>query len=699
MSPQAGEDGASAHGARALTPVQRCLREHSVNRQGEAGHSRTASGIADHAGREHPFGVKRFGFLSCILLGLGTQWGDAAAGELGIAGDRESIRLTLSGEDGKEYTLETVEALLNAGALWRPIATVKPGTGPVFLYDPTCSTRPQSFYRLRLLQGAIPVEVPNFRLIDNAGQAQELFYQSDARAVVLILAGKDLSSIAPVAGSLRDLQNRDPAMVRLWVLVARSAAERAITQAELSGLGLEVKVLEDEGGAVTRQLGRGIVPEAVVIDPALYSIVYRGRIVDEVTEPENGPVEHALLDEALEQHLRGDPIVIRATEPVGSETGLPPLAERDYAHDVAPLLQERCGNCHRPGGIAPWAMTNHAIVQNFAPLMKDELLSRRMPPWHADRHVQSYSNDQMLSGEELALIVDWIDRGAPRGGGPDPLAAEPLPPVPDWPLGTPDRTVGIEPQTIPAAGTVDYRYLLVPNPYPSDVWLRAAVVKPGNPRVVHHVLVFSASDINDILEIQGGLGGYFAAYVPGMEQVSFPQDTGKLLKKGSFLVFQLHYTATGQPETDTTELGLYLAPAPPAHELRTSAAYNLQFSIPPGDSNYSVTAEYRMPRNGMLYELSPHMHYRGKWFRFDAIFPDGNRETILNVPFYRFDWQTLYRLSEPKYLPAGTRILVSGGWDNSARNPYNPDPGARVFFGEQSWEEMFIGYFNWSEAP
>jgi len=171
-----------------------------------------------------------------------------------------------------------------------------------------------------------------------------------------------------------------------------------------------------------------------------------------------------------------------------------------------------------------------------------------------------------------------------------------------------------------------------------------------------------------------------------------------LLKKNAFMVFQMHYTATGQPETDQTEVGLYLAAGTPGKELRTAAAYTTSFTIPPGMSDFPAKAEFTMPRDGLVYEFSPHMHYRGRSFQFEAVYPDNRREVLLNVPFYRFDWQTLYRLAEPKRLPAGTKIITTGTWDNSSKNPYNPDPGASVRFGEQSWEEMFIGYFNWSDA-
>jgi hypothetical protein len=214
---------------------------------------------------------------------------------------------------------------------------------------------------------------------------------------------------------------------------------------------------------------------------------------------------------------------------------------------------------------------------------------------------------------------------------------------------------------------------------------------------VHHVLVFAATTLNDILQIQAGLGGYFAAYVPGQEQVAFPDGTAKLLKRGAYLVFQLHYTADGNPETDTTELGFYLAPGPPASQLHTAAAFDLNFTIPPGAADQPDTAEYTLTRDIVLHEMSPHMHFRGTHFRFDAVYADGTTETLVNVPFYRFAWQSLYRLARPKLIPAGTKIVCSGSWDNSAKNLFNPDPTATVAFGEQSWDEMFIGYFNYSD--
>ncbi len=630
--------------------------------------------------------------IGSLTLGL---LNGAGASEVGMVRDGGTVQLMLKGEDGKEYSVEAVEHLLNEGLGWTSIATVAPTNQPVMFYDPTCTTRPQNFYRLRLLSGAVPVEVPNFRLLDGEGQAQELFYQTDAKAVVLVFAGEDLSSLGATVADVNRWVG-DPEL-RVWVVVRAGVGDRKRLKEQAEALGLKARVLEDEGGSVTRSMGVRAVPEAWVLNPARWSVVYRGRIADAVP---SGPVgaRQALVQAALDHFRAGERVVVRHTVADGTSQTWAEPGERTYAKDIAPLLQRSCVPCHSPGNIAPWAMTNHALIRDYAPLMKDEILTRRMPPWHADRQPQSYHNDGMLRGEDLAMLVDWIDRGAPRGDGADLLAEQVPPPPEKWPLGTPDQIVKVESQTIPASGTVDYRYLVVGNPFGRDVWLRAAVVSPGNARVVHHVLVFNATSFTDVLQIKAGLGGYFAAYVPGMAQGEYPAGTGKLLKKNAFMVFQMHYTVSGQPETDQTEVGLYLADGIPGKELRTAAAYTTTFTIPPGNPEYASAAEFQMPRDGLVYEFSPHMHYRGRSFRFEAVYPDSRREVLLNVPFYRFDWQTLYRLAEPKRLPAGTKIITTGTWDNSPRNPYNPDPSASVRFGEQSWEEMFIGYFNWSDA-
>jgi len=217
-------------------------------------------------------------------------------------------------------------------------------------------------------------------------------------------------------------------------------------------------------------------------------------------------------------------------------------------------------------------------------------------------------------------------------------------------------------------------------------------VRPGNRRVVHHVLVFAGT--NSLLR---GIDGFFAGFVPGTEQSAFPEGTGKFLPKGAVLQFQMHYTTSGQVETDQTQIGLYTMTAKPERELQTRSAFQVFFAIPPGATNYETSADYPLGTDVLLYEMAPHMHYRGAHFNFQARYPDGTTEVLLSVPKYDFDWQASYRLAQPKRLPAGTRIHCSGGFDNSNLNVYNPDPKATVTFGLQTFNEMFIGYFNFAE--
>jgi hypothetical protein len=374
---------------------------------------------------------------------------------------------------------------------------------------------------------------------------------------------------------------------------------------------------------------------------------------------------------------------------------------------VAPILQKSCVPCHTAGGIGPFAMSSYDKVKGRADMIEEVLLTQRMPPWHADPHYGSFVNERSLTPEQAQTLERWVAQGAPRGSGDDPLAAAATP-APEWPLGQPDVLVKFPTaQEVPASGVFDYRYVYVRSPLSTNAWLRAAVVKPGNRKVVHHILVLVATP----QELQnrrmrgggeaggGGLNGYFAAYVPGYEAIPYPENSGKLLPAGSIMVFQVHYTATGKPESDVSEMGLYLCKEKPALELKTRSAFNVEFTIPPGVPNQETTAEFTFKKDAVLYEMSPHMHLRGSWFRYEAVYPDGKKEVLLSVPHYDFRWQHLYRFAEPKRLPAGTRLVCTGAHDNSAQNPDNPDPKETVQFGNQTFEEMFIGYFNYTDAP
>jgi hypothetical protein len=334
-------------------------------------------------------------------------------------------------------------------------------------------------------------------------------------------------------------------------------------------------------------------------------------------------------------------------------------------------------------------MTNHSIVKVYASSMLQQISAKKMPPWHADPEFGRFKNDISISVEEERALVEWLMAGAPRGTGPDPLENVP-PPPPRWPaeLGEPDLILRPPVQTIDADGVEPYRYIFVKSGLAEDKWLRAAVVKPTNTRVVHHYLVWEGENME---QMAAGLAGY----VPGMEGSAFPTNSGILLRANSSVTFNLHYTPTGQTETDHPELALWFHKAPPAKELYTIPLLRQNFVIPAGARDHQVTqAIISMPVEATVHSFAPHMHLRGLRMRFDLVHPNGRRETLLNVPKYDFHWQTRYELVEPVVIPRGARVEIAGGFDNSELNHYNPDPKSEVRWGEQSWEEMFIGYFG-----
>ena len=385
--------------------------------------------------------------------------------------------------------------------------------------------------------------------------------------------------------------------------------------------------------------------------------------------------------------------------PTGCGITFNPPQAVSYSADIAPLLGNKCVRCHSPGNIAPFAMTEYSVVRTRAGAIRAEVLAHRMPPWHADYNFLPMANDYSLAPAEAAKLVQWIDEGSPRGTGPDPLAITP-PPQTNYPyawpsnLGQPDQIINIPAQNVSGSGNEPYHYVTVTVNVPSNRWVRAAIAKPDNVPIVHHVLIYSGANSQ-----LAGMDGYFAGYVPGYEATPFPANTAKLMTNNTTLTFQIHYIRNGRANTDQTQLGLYYQSAPPPYVLQTKSAYNFFFNIPANNPDYETTASYTFSKAVNLYEMSPHMHLRGARFKYEAVYSNGSRETLLNVPFYEFQWQTLYRLAQPKLLPAGTRIVCTGAWNNSALNPDNPGPYTAVGFGEQTENEMFIGYFNFAEIP
>ncbi len=548
----------------------------------------------------------------------------------------------------------------------------------------------------------LPSIARNFRLNDHLDGSHELYRYRDSKAIVLFFAGNGCPIVRKSVATLKEIRDTYANQGVAFLMVdGNPGDDKDSVVEEANEFSIDFPILLDDAQTVTEALQVDRTATTFVITPGNWKIVYRGAIDDRLGYGAEKPQPtHRWLTDALDAVLAGQPVDTPFTEAKGCLIDrLPEPKKISYSRHIAPMLREKCATCHREGDIAPFPMDSYEEVVDHKRMIREVVMTKRMPPWHADPHYGRYENDNGLTVEETRRLLAWLDDDAPRGRGRDPLAkVEPM--ESSWPLGEPDIVVSM-PRSIavPATGVLDYEYVRVPYTGTEDVWVKAADVLPGARSVVHHVLVFIRypEHLRHLQpDYEGGLDGFFAGYVPGMQPSFFPEGTAKFVPAGSEFVFQLHYSTTGKAEEDLSKLGLYLNKGEPKRELFTRAASNTEIAIPPGDPAFPAKAAYRVGEDTVLYSMSPHMHFRGKSFRYVADFPDGSSEVLLNVPNYDFNWQTMYRFEEPKVLPAGTVIRCEGAFDNSIANPMNPDPESWVYFGEQTFEEMFIGYLRYA---
>lgn len=538
--------------------------------------------------------------------------------------------------------------------------------------------------------------VGDFALLDQQGNFRHLYYYAKdpaTKAIVLFVQGNGCPLVrkrVPELKRLRDAYGTNG--VVFWMLNANPEDKRAEVVSEAAEFGIDLPILLDETQLVAQSLKINRTAEVIVIEPNTWRIRYRGAIDDRLSyETQKPEATNEYLRDALDALLAGKPIQTPVTSSPGCAVTYAKTEMASYADTIAPMLKANCVSCHTRGGIGPFAMSSYEKVRGWSEMMREVLVTRRMPPWQADPHVGKFGNDFSLSPEQTRTLVQWINAGAPRGPGTDPLVGY-QPDLPVWKLGKPDFIVDIPEQAVPAEGVFDYRYVTLDVPVTNDVWLCATEIVPGNPRVLHHIIattIMSGEDPNKN-------GKSLTGYAPGMGPDRLPQGTGRLLQAGSQIIFQLHYTASGKAETDRSRLGLYVASTPPERELRSDVLIDSKFEMPPGDREFVTAQSRRFDRDVLLYTMNPHMHLRGKWMRYTARYPDGKEELLLNLPNYRFDWQRNYELQEPKRLPKGTELIVEAAYDNSALNLNNPDPTKTVGWGEQTFDEMFFASYRYT---
>jgi peroxiredoxin len=549
-------------------------------------------------------------------------------------------------------------------------------------------------------------QVEMFTLDDFHGQPHALADLADKPVVVLAFLGTECPLARLYAPKLVALAHK---YAEQGIVILGIDSNVHDTPTKLTAFANSYKIdfplLLDKGNRLAETIGAMRTPEVFVLDKNRI-VRYHGRIDDQyVVGAPRDSARHRELVDALGALLAGKDVATPSTEFTGcliaKQRKIEPHGDITYAGNVAAIVNHHCVECHREGELAPFTLSSYEEIVPWAATIREVVEQKRMPPWFADPRHGKFTNDCSLSEDEVHTLFAWIDNGCPEGDPND------LPPAPQfytgWRMGEPDVVYEMsEPYQVPAEGTVEYQYFAVGPKLEKDLWVSVAEARPGNPQVVHHVVLFAMPPIDGPVrpqEAQRG-GQMIGVYAPGMNPWRYPSGTAMKIKAGSTLVIQMHYTPNGTAQSDRSYVGLKLLDAAEVKDqVNYGMVFDAGFEIPPHAEDHEVVARKRFLRDSYVYNLFPHMHYRGKSFKFEAEYPDGRREVLLDVPHYDFNWQLRYDLAEPVFMPRGSRLICTAHYDNSDGNPLNPDPSATVRFGLQSWEEMLVGYYTTIRAP
>ncbi|MFI4934896.1 MAG: redoxin domain-containing protein [Caulobacterales bacterium] len=547
--------------------------------------------------------------------------------------------------------------------------------------------------------GVMPAKVDNFRLTDENLQSHELYRNADAAAVVIFTQGDGCPVVRNTMAALGELQQTYGAKgVEFMMLNSDPQDSREDIAAEAKDYGFQAPVLRDTNQLVGEQLGVTRTAEAIIINPKTWKIVYRGPIDDRVTyERQKAKADHTWAKDALDAMLAGQAPAISQEPAVGCLIDFPHRAEAmkatpvSYSKVIAPIIETKCAMCHQQGGIGPMPLTSYDKVKAFSPMIREVLRTERMPPYHADITAGEKLADanRQLTPDETKAMVHWVEQGAPRGDGPDPLAAARFQ-VAEWPLGKPDLVLDIPCYNIPASGIVDYQRPYVVNPLTEGKWMRASTIKVGDRQGVHHILTgyMTTAPKPGEQAFEDRWKASVGGYAVGAESTVEPNNIGVYIPPGGAIGFQNHYTPYGKAATDCSKIALYFYDQKPGLVMRNSVIANPMISIPPNTERHPEVSYLVFPKDAILYSAFPHAHYRGASAQLILRTPDGKEKLLLALPHYDFNWQRDYAFAEPIKVPAGSWLIAKWTYDNSKRNPANPDPNRTVPWGDQSFDEM-----------
>jgi mono/diheme cytochrome c family protein len=566
--------------------------------------------------------------------------------------------------------------------------------------------------------------VADIELADAAGAKHRLSGHTDAKAIVITIVTNDCpmgKKIGPKIAALQTAYAGKPVVFFALDPAKDDTAEQI--KAFSTTYGFTAPVLRDTEQKLAKALGAITTTDCFVLDAKL-TLRYRGCFDDQFgIGVEHEDAKHKYLEDAVIAVNAGRPVIVEATTAPGCDLGLKPDSAAKpadkpaaakaptYYGEVAKIFNEHCIRCHRDGEAAPFALDNYDDASGNASMIRSVVRQGRMPPWFADPKTGSWQNDPRLTDAEKQTIFDWVAADAPAG---DPKLAPKAPEFSKgWEIGKPDMVLKAgKPFAVKASGAIPYRNFVVDPKTTEDKWVSGYEIRATAPETVHHVLVFAiypedhprAGEQPADFE---GLNGNFAGMVPGQKAHWYPEGMGKFMPKGVKLRFQIHYTAVGKAVDCDISMGLKFTNGKPKTEIFTRGAFNMMFTIPAGAKRFPVTGTQKIQKDIMLMSLMPHMHVRGDGFEYIAetkeTAADGTKttkkETLLNVPVYDFNWQLVYRFKEPRLIKAGTTLRATGYFDNSTDNAANPDPTKAVSFGQQTWQDMMIGYYDYYEVP